>query len=71
MVMAMTMTSVPRCFRSKGRTPSRCCLPCCRWSFLVHRRPSSAAPAAGRYCAQADWKSRRASLEELQERAAV
>jgi hypothetical protein len=68
MVMA---TNGPRCSHSKSLPRSKCCLLGCRWSFLVHRHPSSAVPAAGRYCAPAEWKSRCASPEELQECAAV
>jgi len=68
-VMATTIGR--RYSRSKRRTRSKCCLLCCRWSFLAHRRPSSAAPAVGHYCAKAAMKSRCASPEVLQERVAV
>jgi hypothetical protein len=62
------MTIVPRCFRLKRQTRSKCCL-LCRWKFLVHR-PSSAARGAGHYCVQAERK-RYESREEPQEYAAV
>jgi hypothetical protein len=63
-----TTMTVPCRFRSKRQTHSRCFLLYCCWSFLVHRRPSSAAPAAERCCVQAERK-RCASPEELQVRA--
>src|SRR6266403_681505 len=42
--------------RSKRQSRSTWFHLCWRWSFLVHPRPSSAAPAAGRYCAPAEKK---------------
>ena len=63
------MRIVLNCFHSTGQSHSSCCRPCCR-NFRV-RRPRSAVPVAGRYCAQGAMKPRCALPEELQERAAV
>jgi len=64
-------TIVPRCFRLKRQTRPKCFHLCWRWSFLVHRRPSSAVPAVEHYCVQAAMNSRCALPKELQECAAV
>ena len=66
----MATTIGPRYSRLKRRTQSKCCLLCCRWGFLAHRRPSSAAPAVEHYCVQAERK-RSESPEVSQERVAV
>jgi len=66
-----TTRIVPLSFRWKKQTRPKCFLLDCRWSSLAHHRPSNVAPAAGRYCVQAERKSRCASPEELQECAAV
>lgn len=55
-------------FRSKRQTRPKCFLLCCRWSFLVHHRPSNVARAAGLYCVKVEQKPRYASPEDPRER---